>query len=247
MISREFMTSFGREDPIRVAILDDEPAYLKAVKDEIERLAPGMIELVGEAATEEQMYEVVRREHPELAIIDLRLNREDDAGLRVLDALKVEHPGLKCLIYTIHYERVDYFVRALWAGADGYALKTPTKPQYPLPTLIVMVARSNGYYEPEFVRLMAELLEETNLPPRDIRGFRVEQALTARERDVLRELAQGIGNREISERLGITVRTVKFYVTQILGKLQVPDRYAAAKVAKTRPNLLDPDGWKPRN
>jgi len=182
------------------------------------------LEVVGEATTGREALALCRRLQPDLVLMDVRMPEMD--GLAATRAIKAECPRVSVIIVTMH-ENPDYLFEALKAGAAGYVLKDAT--QREVVSAVRQVLRGESLLNAEVAtRLLRRLAEETQHP---------EEAplatLTPREVEVLRLLAQGLTNREIAERLIVSVGTVKVHVERILAKLGVSDRTQAAVRAVT--------------
>ena len=176
----------------------------------------GGFEVVGEAEDEPAAVSLAERLRPELVLIDIDSTAFD--GLRLVRSIKAVDPSVSIVVLAAMHEdpRVD---RALSSGAQACLLK--------------------DIDELEFVRAMTTVMDSQNLPeppripmyvrPTHTRGIKEE--LTEREMDTLRLVAQGQSNKEISERLVISERTVANRLRQIFQKLHVNNRTQAALVA----------------
>jgi two-component system, NarL family, response regulator len=199
--------------PIRVAVFDDHAMIREGIVALLQM--QGGFEVVGEAGDGESAIALYRQQRPDVALVDLRMPRKD--GVVVIQTLRQEFPASRLLVLTT-YDSEDNVARALQAGASGYLLKGASRA-----TLADAIRRVNGgqrYIPPD--------LADRVLPrPAD-------EALSERELDVLRAIAQGMSNQEIGESLGIAESTVKGHVNHIFGKLGVTDRTKALVVAVKR-------------
>jgi len=187
------------------------------------------VEVVGEAANGRDALALCRRILPDLVLMDVRMPDLD--GLAATRALKEECPSISVIIVTMH-ENPDYLFEALKAGAAGYVLKDATRRE--LVSAIQQVLSGDTMLNADLAtRLLRRLADES---PQERKSAAV--ALTRRERQVLRLLAQGQTNREIAGNLVITAGTAKQHVERILGKLGVSDRTQAA-VRAVELGLLD--------
>ena len=177
------------------------------------------LEVVGEAANGREALALCRRLQPDLALIDVRMPEMD--GLATCRSIKQECPGTSVILITV-YEKSDYLIEALKAGAAGFVLKDITQPE--LITSIRRVLRRESLLNSDVVvRLLGHLDGETSS-----REDLLPKQLSEREYEVLRLLAQGKTNPEIGQELTISVGTVKIHVEHILAKLRVSDRTQAA-------------------
>jgi len=177
------------------------------------------LEVVGEAANGREALALCRRLQPDLALIDVRMPEMD--GLATCRSIKQECPATSVILITV-YEKSEYLIEALKAGAAGFVLKDITQPE--LITSVRRVLRRESLLNSEVVvRLLGHLDGETSS-----REDLLPKQLSEREYEVLRLLAQGKTNPEIAQQLTISVGTVKIHVEHILAKLRVSDRTQAA-------------------
>jgi two-component system NarL family response regulator len=199
--------------PIRVLVVDDHPIVRQGIVslfvDEPD------IEVVGEAGSGEEAVTAFGTLRPDVTLMDLRL--PGMSGVEAIRAIRGEHPAARFIVLTT-YDGDEDIHRALEAGARAYVLKDMFCDEI-LDTVRAVHAGLRRI--PEAV---ARRLEE-RLPGPD---------LSPRELDVLRHIARGESNKEIAAALGITEGTVKTHVVNILGKLGVGDRTAAATAAIQR-------------
>lgn len=199
---------------ITVLVVDDHPVVrtgLRAVLDAEEELS-----VVGEAATGEEAITLAEHLRPDVVLCDLRLGAGMD-GIDVITALNHAPPAPAVVIVTT-FDREAEIAAAIEAGAAGYLVKDT-----PPDTIVhaVRTAATGGTYLPP--ETSAKLLARLRNPrPR----------LTAREREVLRLLATGVGNKEIARELFVTQATVKSHLVRIFTKLDVDSRSRAVHVAQ---------------
>jgi DNA-binding NarL/FixJ family response regulator len=209
---------YTSDRPARVVIVDDH----QLAREGLQRMLAGEPDLavVGEAATGQEALALCARLRPDLVLMDVRMPDLD--GLAATRALRGERPDTGVIILTIH-DDPDHLLKALNAGAAGYLLKDSTKEQ--VVDAVRQVLRGAYLLNPDVMtRLVQRLASQEAAPPA---GAPAEQ-LTAREREVLRLLAEGLTNREIARRLRVSLGTVKVHVGHIIAKLGVVDRTQAA-------------------
>jgi DNA-binding NarL/FixJ family response regulator len=196
---------------IRVLIADDHPL----VRAGIASLLAGSddIEVVGEAADGIEAVEAVLRLQPDLVLMDLSMPRMD--GCAATRRIHDSHPEVRVVALSSYADREDV-LDALEAGAVGYLLKDA--PPDDLVAGIRAATRDEPPLAPRAVQVVVS----------EIRSKQDAGALTARERDVLVLLAEGLANKVIARRLGIAEKTVKAHVTHIFQVLAVTDRTQAA-------------------
>jgi DNA-binding NarL/FixJ family response regulator len=204
---------------IRVGLADDQ-ALVRAGFRMIVESRPGM-EIAGEAADGHEAIELVRRERPDVMLMDIRMPRVDG-----IEATRQVAGATRVVILTT-YELDEYVFDALAAGASGFLLKAAPPEQ--LIHAIEVVAAGNALLDPSVTRrLIAEFAKR---PEPTLKRPKELASLTDREREVLLEIARGLTNGEIAGRLFVSETTVKTHVAHVLDKLGLRDRVQAVIVA----------------
>jgi len=198
-------------DEISVLIVDDHEVVREGLRLSLSR-APH-IRVVGEAADGEAAVDLALRRKPDVVIMDVRMPGTD--GLEATRRLSKELPETKVLIFTAFSER-SLLGRGFESGATGYVLKEA--PHSTLVRAIEKVAAGDGYVDPA-------------LMPQFLSGRDQTDMLTAREREILQLLADGMSNADVAERLFISQETVKSHVRHILTKLEADTRTQAVAIA----------------
>ena len=182
------------------------------------------MEVVGEATNGEEAIASWRHLRPDLILMDVRMPKLDglEASRRIL---KDGGDGTRVVILTT-CDLDEYVYAALRAGASGFLLKDLTPEQ--LVSSIRIVLSGDALLAPSITR---RLVERFARPDRASSGTADVSALTARELEVLRLMARGLGNAEIAERLFLSETTVKTHVARILPKLDLRDRVQAVVFA----------------
>ena len=173
------------------------------------------ITVIAEAGNGEQAVSLYREHQPDVMLTDLRMPIME--GVEAIAKIKAEFSTAKIIILTT-YDTDEDIYRGLKAGAKGFLLKDTTSEE--LAKAIRTVDRGQKYVPPHIAIKLAERINSSEL--------------TSREMQVLRLLAQGKSNYEISTDLTITEGTVKFHVNNILSKLEVSDRTQAVITAFKR-------------
>lgn len=206
------MPTEREQDQIRVFIVDDHALVRRALRDLL--TAENDIELTGEAATLEEARVGIAEQEPDVVLLDLRF--PEGSGLDLCLELRDQPPEVLVLTSSADPGEV---LEAVEAGAAGYLLKSADVEEYVQAVRDVAAGRS--VVDPA---VMGHLLERIRSPSTADRLG----GLTAQERRVLDELAEGLSNREIAEKIGTTEKTVKNHVSTILRKLDLDNRTQAA-------------------
>jgi DNA-binding NarL/FixJ family response regulator len=216
--------------PARLLIADDHVL----VREGMRTLLAGEpdIEIVGEAADGREALELCREQRPHLVLMDVRMPKMD--GLEATRAIKEEQPHTSVLVVTSH-NNPEYLLEAVRAGAAGYVLKEAAKPEL-LEAVRKVLSGESPLNQMLAMRLLRSLADEGNRrteqpvpePAKKRQKEALSETLSPREFDVLRLLAQGQTNRQISQKLSIAVTTAKNHVQHIISKLGVSDRTQAA-------------------
>ena len=203
---------------IRVFLADDQVMVRAGLRSLLE--GEPDLQVIGEAGDGEQAIAGVRRLHPDVVLMDIRMPKLD--GLAATRALVAEDTPTRILILTT-YDLDGYVFEALRAGASGFMLKDAPVEQ--LVEAIHVLAAGDALLAPAVTRRVIEAfvaMPEPSAPPPD----RLE-GLTAREVEVLRLLAQGRSNADIAAELIVSAATAKTHVSNILTKLRLRDRIQA--------------------
>lgn len=210
--------------PIRVLLVDDHAMVRRGMRDFLGLHADLVI--VGEAADGAEAVRQVEALRPDVVVMDLLMPVMD--GIAATAAIKAAHPDVEVIALTsfIEEERV---VEALGAGATGFLLKDAEADD--LAAAIRAAMAGEVHLDPAVAGIVARRMRSgPDRGPADPRAAALA-ALTPRERDVLAAVADGLSNRAIGERLGITERTARTHVSNLLAKLGLSSRTQAALLA----------------
>ena len=212
---------------IRVAIADDHAVVRQGLRTFLE-LQEDM-EVVGEAVDGGDAVDLVERTAPDVVLLDLVMPQVD--GIEATRRIRERSPATRILVLTSFAD--DHTVLpAVRAGAAGYLLKDVQPPE--LAAAIRTVHSGEALLAPAVATMLVEQLaaEDGGRAPGGAHGAREERShLTPRELEVIAELARGRANKAIAFELGVSERTVKTHVSNILGKLGLSDRTQAAVYA----------------
>jgi DNA-binding NarL/FixJ family response regulator len=207
--------------PINVVITDDHTLVRQGLRRYLEE-ADG-IEVLGEASTGGEAVALVGKDHPDVAILDIRMPEMD--GIQAAREITEAHGDTRVIMLTAHDDG-RLMVEAVKAGARGYVLKARDADH--LVRSVRLVAEGNMVIDPDLVSVLAEELSE------DRERQRSGETLTERELEILQLLAFGYTNREIGQRLFIAPDTVKTHLEHVYQKLGASDRTAAVAEAFRR-------------
>ncbi|MGR2751917.1 response regulator [Agromyces arachidis] len=207
-------------ESITTALADDHAAMRSIVRRGLEA---GGCRVVGEAATADEAVELVVRERPDVALLDIHMPGN---GIRAADEISRVAPSTAIVMLTASREDDDLF-DSLRAGAAGYLLKD-APPQSLADTLRGVLA-GEAAMPPT---LVARILDEFRGPARRRfgRGSAAAAKLSTREWEVMDLLRQGLGTDEVAARLFLSPTTVRVHVSSVLRKLSVRDRESAFRL-----------------
>lgn len=203
---------------INVLLADDHKMVREGLKQLLE--IDSEIKVFGEAGDGYECLNITNKTKPNIVLLDLNMPNLD--GLQVLSIMKQQKMLCKIIVLTIHNE-IEYLIKAIDIGCDGYILKDSNFDT--LKKAIFSVYAGETYIEPSLMPLLNASLAE-----RDVLKDKVSE-LTRRELEVLKMIASGAFNKEIASTLNISERTVKNHVSNIFKKIGVSDRTQAAVFA----------------
>ncbi len=197
--------------PVRVFIVDDHPVLRQGVSTLLK--SAGRIEIVGEAATGYDALALIPVLQPDLVILDAAL--PDMSGAKVAEQLQQQYPALPILVLSA-YNSIEYVERFIAAGVAGYLLKEEASQL--IINAVMGIARGEREW---YSRQIQEQIVERS------KSFKDGYPLTRREKEVLREVAQGKTNYAICMALHISEKTVEKHLETIYRKLSVHSRTEA--------------------
>ena len=196
----------------RIVLADDHPIVLTGLRNLVE--SESDFEVVGEATSGPEALKVIRDVRPDIAILDISM--PGMSGIVLARRLAEEAPDIKILILTLHEDRA-YLRQALDAGARGYVVKRSAAAN--LVSAVRSVIAGGIYIDPAIVNRVISRSPSSNrgsIP--DIRD------LTERETEVLKLSSLGFTNKEISNQIGVGVKSVETFKSRGLAKLEIQSR-----------------------
>lgn len=205
-------------EPIRIGVVDDHPLLRDGVVNTLK--AAGM-NVVGVGGGARDAIRLAGEHGPDVMLLDISM---PGGGIEAARAIAQSHPKVMTIMLTVS-EREDDVIAAMEAGARAYVLKGISGPD--LLATIRAVSKGETYITPQIAaRVLAKMQRVGNgSVPAKAKSIDVE--LTAREEQIMNEVAQGLTNKEIALKFVLSEKTVKHYMTSVLQKLQVRNRVEA--------------------
>lgn len=203
---------------IKILLADDHSMIREGIKQLLE--LDENFSVVGQAGDGIECMKFLKEEVPDILLLDVNMPRMN--GIEVLEQIKEENINVKVLILTIHNE-VDYLLKAVDIGCDGYVLKDSDIGL--LKKAIFSVYNGDTFIQPDLIPILNVGLINREESVQTLEG------LTKRELEVLKLITEGLFNKEIAYKLNISERTVKNHVSNIFKKINASDRTQAAVFA----------------
>ncbi len=210
---------------INVMLADDHVLIREGIKQLLE--FDGSMKVIAEASDGIECLEKLKNVKPDILLLDI--NMPNMNGIDVLKELKEKNDPLKVLILTVHSE-VEYLVKAVDIGANGYILKDSGSTE--LKQAINAVIDEGSYIQPNLIPALNSRLINRDMDKEKL------ASLTKREVEILTQVACGMFNKEIAVNLNISERTVKNHISNIFKKIGASDRTQAAVFA-IRNNIVN--------
>lgn len=212
---------------ISIAVVDDHP-ILRHGLAAVLRNEP-RFRLVAEGGSATEALQIAQVHRPDIMILDVNM---PGGGIEALKQIVVEFPSVRCIILTV-CDSADTAIAALNAGAQGYVLKGVSAAD--LRSAIWTVFNNESFVSPEFATKLLLAAQDKNHGTST-----ADSRLSFREGQILREVEAGLSNRMVAEKLHISEKTVKHYMSSIMQKYGVNNRVSAViayqKVRQSRPN-----------
>lgn len=209
--------------PVRVFLLDDHELVRRGIRDLL--WGHDDVTVVGEATAANEVLALLAETKPDVAVLDVRLGdaADDRTGIEVCREIRSNYPEVACIMLT-SFDDDEALFASIMAGAAGYVLKQIRGDE--LIDAIRRVARGESLLDPTLTSRVLERLRNP-APAADARLA----VLSPQERKILDFVAEGMTNRQIGEAMFLAEKTVKNYVSNMLGKLGMARRTEAAAYA----------------
>jgi len=218
------------DQPLRLLIVDDHPAFRAGLRLLLESLSEIEIEVVAEAEDGEQALQVAIALAPDVIVMDLQM--PGLGGIETTRRIVAATPHVRVLVLTMLEDDSSVFA-ALRAGAHGYLLKGAGQQQ--LARAIQAIAGGESIFSPPIAKRVIESFKRPG-----VNQPLVFPELTEREREILDLVARGLSNPDITRQLVLSPKTVRNHISNIFAKLQARDRSAAIVRAREAGLGLDP-------
>jgi DNA-binding NarL/FixJ family response regulator len=199
---------------IRVVLADDHVFVRDGIKSLLENEAN--IEVVGEATDGLEALKMVEINKPDLLILDIRM--PNLTGIEVVEKLRSQNNAVKIVMLSMH-ESEEYVLKSIKAGADGYLLKGSSKEEFL--KALQTVANGGKYFSGDISSILIGQLNNSTASVETKQTLDEELLITKREKEILKLLLSGKGNKEIAEALDISKRTAEVHRFNLMKKLKV--------------------------
>ncbi len=208
-------------EAVRIVVVDDHPLFREGVANILQNEAD--MEVVAQGASADEAVKLAGDLMPDLMLLDIDMPGN---GLEAARKIAESYPVIRTVMLTVS-EAEENLLAAMKVGAKAYILKGVAGRE--LLRIVRLVLAGESYVPPA---LAASLLSDLGKPSAQRQAADPRDELTQREIEILELLAKGMSNKEIGEKLFLSEKTVKHYVTNILQKLQVHNRVEAALLAQ---------------
>ena len=199
---------------IRVVLADDHVFVRDGIKSLLENEAN--IQVVGEATDGLEALKIVETEQPDLLILDIRM--PNLTGIEVVEKLRSQNNFVKIVMLSMH-ESEEYVLKSIRAGADGYLLKGSSKEEFL--KAVHTVANGGKYFSGDISSILIGQLNNPVASLETKQSLDEDMMITKREKEILKLLLSGKGNKEIAEALDISKRTAEVHRFNLMKKLKV--------------------------
>jgi DNA-binding NarL/FixJ family response regulator len=205
----------------RIVLADDHVMFRQGVKSILEK--DKNLEVVGETGDGLELLQLLKNVTADMVILDISMPHL--RGLEATQEIKIISRDIKVLILSMHKDK-EYVRSAISAGAEGYLLKEDADTE--LFNAIEKIQQEGRYISPLLVEELTDKLFQLNNEGKLLGEF---EKLTMRERQILKLIAEGLSNKDIADRLFVSVRTVEHHRANIMRKLDIKSTAKLVKYA----------------
>jgi two-component system, NarL family, response regulator NreC len=214
---------------IRIILTEDHQILRDGVRA---LLSSGNTEIIGEAASGSELLALLERRQPDIILMDISL--PDISGIELTRMVTEKYPGVRVLILSMHSEE-SFINQAIQAGARGYLHKSTTREEM-LMAIDAVYSGSDFYSDSISKILVKSYIDKVKMKTEESAG--PQDLLSRREIEILVMFAEGYINKEIAEKLFISIRTVESHKSHIMQKLELKTQVELVKYA-IRHNLIN--------
>lgn len=207
--------------PYRIILADDHVMFRKGIMSILEKNKDFVV--VGEAGDGLELLELLKNVTADMVILDISMPHL--RGIEATEEIKMISADVKVLILSMHKDK-EYVRYAISAGAEGYLIKEDADTE--LFTAIEKIRQEGRYLSPLLLDELTDKLFEMNKKGRLLQE---DEPLTTREREVLKLIAEGLSNKDISDRLFVSIRTIEHHRAHIMKKLNIKSTANLVKYA----------------
>ena len=218
-----------------ILIVDDHPLFREGLKSMIRK--DNKFDVIGEAGNSRDGLRIARKLRPDIMLVDISL--PDKSGIELCNEIRSHLPETYVMIISMH-SKIDYIAEAFQAGATGYLVKESASAG--LIKGLELVSRGDYFLDTSLSSQVVNRLMESPAKEKRIKDA-AYGALTRREQEVMRLLAEGLSPKEIAEKLFISPKTVENHRSNIMTKLDLHSAMDLVRYA-ARLGLIDVDLWK---
>ena len=215
------------KNKIKIVLVDDHALVMKGFTNLLSK--KGDFKIVGEATSSIEALEIVKKQKPDVVLMDI--NMPDETGIESARKIVKLHPGTKIIMLTMHNDE-QYILKALSVGAKGYIMKNCELDE--LVQAIEEVNKGNEFFSKNIDQQIIQSIKEKI----NEQGQELEHTeLTKREIQIIKAISEGLSNKQISDKLYISDRTVNTHRTNIMAKMKVKNSVELV-VKALRENLI---------
>lgn len=205
--------------PITILLADDHAIVRSGIRGFLEQHE--RLRIIAEAGHGDQALALAQAQHPDVLVLDIQMPGK--TGIEVTQAVRAAGLNMGILILTA-YDDEPYILGALQAGANGYVLKTAEPDE--LVDAVLAVYEGKSILDPQLTQRLWQQVVSRSANPEAPQS----EALTSREKEVLKLVARGYTNKAVAAQLGISDRTVQGHLANVFGKLHAQSRTDAVMI-----------------